>query len=390
MKKKRKIILVLFLLGSALYLMNADDNCFFKKCWKGAFNKVKGDPVWMMNRVDKELHGYKNQVISLGKLEEFFQKNAQPYILTKFVIQQNQLEVETKNRDPCERIEKISHAIVELLKSYSLPDMVFLISTHDGFSLKEDETSMGSPVFAMAKPQDDNRVILIPDFEALSGNLDFRKAVSRGVKRYPWSKKLSQASWRGATTGSVVFLENFLYSPRSQAVLFSLQNPEVVDARFTDLTQCNEPERVMSAFSHFFGERLSVKEQLKYKYQLLIDGNSCAYSRAYWQLFSNCAIFKQTSSHIQWYYDAIQPYVHYIPLKGDLSDLGEKIQWAQKNDRQVEKIAKNATKFARENLEKKSVYRYFNLLLKEYAKLKFQTWSHTSSVTVEKRCAVLY
>jgi hypothetical protein len=41
----------------------------------------------------------------------------------------------------------------------------------------------------------------------------------------------------------------------------------------------------------------------------------------------------------------LQPWVHYIPIKDDLSDLEEKVQWMQDNDEKAQIIAERATLF---------------------------------------------
>ena len=132
------------------------------------------------------------------------------------------------------------------------------------------------------------------------------------------------------------------------------------------LCSVQTPDAVRRNYAEYFGRTMSISEQLQYKYQLLIDGNSCAYSRSYWQLFSNCVIFKQSSPDIQWFYGALQPYVHYIPLEQDLSDLVEKILWARSHDDEAKTIMLNARNFAEANLTREQVHYYLYLVLKEY------------------------
>ncbi len=115
---------------------------------------------------------------------------------------------------------------------------------------------------------------------------------------------------------------------------------------------------------------MTVEQQIAYKYQLLIDGNTCAYTRAIWQLFSNCVIFKQESPAIQWFYRALIPYIHYIPLNPDLSDLIETVHWARKHDDIMEDISNEAQAFANANLRYSHILQYVYLLLKQYAELQ--------------------
>jgi hypothetical protein len=254
----------------------------------------------------------------------------------------------------------------EILSVVAIPDVDFVISFIDC----ADRASFAAPVFAFAKDRSLNEeIILMPDFEALEGTERLLKEVKKGIAKYPWEKKISQAFWRGAMTGIPLFeAENFLKPPRSQLIALSQVHPEWLDARYSCVTQTHEPEKIREMFGQYFGEGVSISEHLAYKYQLLVDGNSCAYSRAIWQLFSNCLTFKQDSPNVQWYYRAIQPWVHYIPVQSDFSDLIEKLRWAEAHEELAEAIVKRAQGFAKKNLKKSDIRHYLVLLLKAYAK----------------------
>lgn len=174
--------------------------------------------------------------------------------------------------------------------------------------------------------------------------------------------------WRGTTTGGQYRMDNYLSFPRSRLVALSKQHPEYLDARFN--AHCLTPDlgdRLQS--QGYMGASLSAADQLHYKYQILIDGNSCAYSRAYWQLFSNSLILKVESDNIQWYYDALSPYKHYVPVKSDLSNLIEQIEWARSHDREARQIIQNANAFAENNLQKAQIDDYLTEALLAYASI---------------------
>ena len=46
-------------------------------------------------------------------------------------------------------------------------------------------------------------------------------------------------------------------------------------------------------------------------------------------------MLKQDSPYYEHFYKQLKPYEHYIPIKRDISDLLEKIQWAKDHDEQV-------------------------------------------------------
>lgn len=55
-----------------------------------------------------------------------------------------------------------------------------------------------------------------------------------------------------------------------------------------------------------------------YKYLLWVPGN-CASLRMAAQLLSDAAVLKLDSPEIEWYYPLLQPWVHYIPVRCDLT-----------------------------------------------------------------------
>jgi hypothetical protein len=180
--------------------------------------------------------------------------------------------------------------------------------------------------------------------------------------------------FRGAMTGRVegsyqFNQENFLLFPRSMCVTKSLQHPELIDARFSAITQTQQPEIISTVFQSYFAPPLNVREQLKYKYQILIDGNTCAYSRFFWQLFSDGLIIKQDSPDIQWFYKGVRPNVHFLPCKWDMSNLPSQILYAKQNDAKALEIIKNANIFAQESLTKKAISSYVLACLEYYQKL---------------------
>lgn len=78
-------------------------------------------------------------------------------------------------------------------------------------------------------------------------------------------------------------------------------------------------------------------------------------------------LFKQDSKYYEHFYNQLLPYVHYIPVKIDLSDLVEKIHWAIANDAKAKEIAKNGQIFANNHLLPKDVYCYYANLLQAFS-----------------------
>ena len=46
-------------------------------------------------------------------------------------------------------------------------------------------------------------------------------------------------------------------------------------------------------------------------------------------------IFKQESQYYEHFYHQTEPWKHYVPLKDDVSDIEEKLNWALEHDKEV-------------------------------------------------------
>lgn len=75
----------------------------------------------------------------------------------------------------------------------------------------------------------------------------------------------------------------------------------------------------------------------QHKYQVNVDGTVAAYRLPY-LLAGDSVVLKQDSQYYEFFYKQMKPYVHYIPVKADLSDLLDRIQWAKDHDSEVIKV----------------------------------------------------
>jgi hypothetical protein len=77
-------------------------------------------------------------------------------------------------------------------------------------------------------------------------------------------------------------------------------------------------------------------EMVNYKYILDVDGNACTWDATTWKLNSGSVIMKAKSPWKQWFYDDYLPWVHYIPIADDFSDLQEKYHWCEEHPLECE------------------------------------------------------
>lgn len=112
---------------------------------------------------------------------------------------------------------------------------------------------------------------------------------------------------------------------------------------------------------------MSLPEQV-IKSRYFIDAEGCTYSgRVKLLLFSQRVLFLVDRKAHEFYYPRMIPWVHYVPVKQDLSDLVENFEII-KNDEKLEKeIINNATDFAYRNLTySHAIQRWAKILDPEY------------------------
>ena len=112
---------------------------------------------------------------------------------------------------------------------------------------------------------------------------------------------------------------------------------------------------------------VSIEEQAKSKYFIVVDGNSWAF-RMITSLGSNSVVFYNGIFTV-WFSRLIKPFVHYVPFKADFSDLTEKLEYAKNHDEEMKKIAENAKKFIEAFITPDTVSCYLALLIVEYLEL---------------------
>ena len=60
-------------------------------------------------------------------------------------------------------------------------------------------------------------------------------------------------------------------------------------------------------------------------------------------------------TYIEYFHNDLEPFVHFVPVKRDLSDLVEKATWVKENPEKACIIAQNAYMFAMKNFTKEKI-----------------------------------
>ena len=98
---------------------------------------------------------------------------------------------------------------------------------------------------------------------------------------------------------------------------------------------------------------VSLPDHAQYKY--LIDVIGIGYSsRVKMLMFTGRPLFYVKRNVEEYYFKDLKPFVHYIPVEADLSDLDEKYKWAEEHPEEAQKIAQNALDYAKTHLTLKA------------------------------------
>lgn len=162
----------------------------------------------------------------------------------------------------------------------------------------------------------------------------------------PWSQKMNKAIFRGQLTGAKDnYLRhesdfyNCMHMKRCKLV-YDHVNSTLLDAKLTS-TRRRIPD-VLNGI-----ELVTLKsypdELLKYKGLVMIEGNDVA-SGLKWALLSQSVVLMPVPKHTSWAMEELlEPWVHYVPLDDEASNVEELMQWVIDHDAEAQKIAERAT-----------------------------------------------
>jgi len=166
-----------------------------------------------------------------------------------------------------------------------------------------------------------------------------------------WDRRKNELLFRGSATGCGIGEDTNM---RIKAATMALKNkdwniklvlgnyakPRIIDGRLV-----NQDYRKMDRIKIPTRDKMTRAEQVTYKYILHIDGHVSAF-RLSTEMFMGSCILKVDSDFSLWFSDKIKPYVHYVPVNHDLSNLNDIWNWCKDNPDVTRQIAQNAREFA--------------------------------------------
>ena len=118
--------------------------------------------------------------------------------------------------------------------------------------------------------------------------------------------------------------------------------------------------------ARYLKPELSIHEMLNYKYIISIPGNDKD-SGLNWKLASNSVVLMAPPKIESWLMEGLlEPWVHYVPLAADYSDLDKVVEWCRNNDGKCQEIVRNANQFMKQFEDIEVEKKIFSMIKEHY------------------------
>ena len=197
----------------------------------------------------------------------------------------------------------------------------------------------------LSMEQTDNKN-LIPDLYAYQAAYGIEKNISKiSLLEFKeiWINKEDKIFWRGTTTGKP-------YSYASIKELNTLNRIKIcrrytdkknIDFKISKIAQNHISREKIKNYlleENLFSEEVPEEKFADYRYFPDIPGNSLGWGTIH-KYLAGSIIFKPNHKKVLAYHYLLKPWVHFIPVKSDFSDLEEKLKWSKENIDESVKIA---------------------------------------------------
>jgi hypothetical protein len=278
--------------------------------------------------------------------------------------------------------ESYSSEYPEFIKGLKLPDGVYILNLTDAVILRKDgkhpfpmvtgnlldigkyKTKKFIPIFSISG-QKGYYDIPIPNYDDVmyvlgKSNIDASTFVTN------WADKKTQAVFRGGPTGCGYTTET------NQRLKLKTINSNMLDIEISGTGATIDTNSIRFDPKYGIGMLntgikpsscfLTMKTQSEYKYIIHVDGNVNAY-RLLTTMLTGSLILRVESEYTSWLDSVLQPNVHYIPIKPDLSDLLERIEECERDNERSKEIARTAMELARNILQYRTLRGIFQFIL---------------------------
>ena len=191
-----------------------------------------------------------------------------------------------------------------------------------------------------------------------------------------WSKRPNTATFRGSLTGKGTTAKMNL---RWKLWTLAQKHPDLLEVGITGIPERGQLARDshgLITVEYFEKDSVPIQQTIplihqanRYKYIVHIAGHVQSY-RLSEELGLDVVVLKVNCPYKMWFEEMLVPWVHYVPVKGNLSDLIEQINWCNEHPVECLEIIKCANMFFHTHLGKEGcmnrLFGVMNELARQY------------------------
>ena len=221
-----------------------------------------------------------------------------------------------------------------------------------------DWVRSSGPVAGFSSPHADSRLVPDRGFFRSAGYRAARRLAARGPQ---WADRTTEVVWRGGPNGHGLYAtpdmdwrDNRLRQRVRLCLLGQvLQQGSGAASLPSDLRLVSVPHHDVEAAarlrsSGLLADPMPAHSWRQRQFAVDIDGYANAFSNFFLRLLFGCCVLKVASPRgfRQWYYDRLEPWVHYVPVSADLSDFEQRLDWCRRHPRSCRDIARAGQQLA--------------------------------------------
>jgi hypothetical protein len=215
------------------------------------------------------------------------------------------------------------------------------IQLHDTYTYLNDGIDYKN-VLCFGKSKGEKGPVQIPDCYFLGDwGGKYNEWRNAGFDKSSWNAKMSKVVFAGTTTGSRDPKRN----ERINTCIWAIDKP-MCDFYITSIAQI-EPKRIIEEvpdFKYIYRPPIPLSEQIKYRYQLVIDGNTARWNPDVY--YTNTLAFHWPSNDMLWYYPLLREGFEFVSVNKD--NIINKFSYYENNCKEATFIIRNAKKLANE------------------------------------------
>ncbi|USO01773.1 MAG: DUF952 domain-containing protein [Alphaproteobacteria bacterium] len=315
---------------------------------------IHRDYRWMRDQIHGDIRGH--NTFSQKSIADVFAQASVPHNkLVRIRIKNNNVYIKKPYAHVMKSGIRMQRSILVILNVLEdmcarglLPDVDFILSCQDRPEKTDCMEGSGYPIFAFSKDTQDSfekGLILFPDFENIVmayAKMPALYASYGNVQTF--EKKVPVLLFRGADSDVTGYRHRLV----SYAADKSFIDAEIV------------------THNHNRGKSMEIPQQVRYKYNISVDGVTATWTRVVWLLATDTLMLKHRSSRYQWFYGGLKPNTHYVEISDHPNDLPNTFAWLEAHPLEVKACVENGRAFYKKNLQMQGIYGYIYVLMHAY------------------------